>query len=492
MSAAFVLAATGIETEQVMNSATYFELLKNNKNFRRLWSGQVISELGTWFSFIAELGVVRLLSGSAMAATALLVARMVPFLLAAPFAGVLADRRSRKQIMIVTDILRAIVALVYLAAIPLGAVWLVVVCSGLMASLSMFFEAAKNGAMPNMVTPRELLTANVLMFSTRFLQFTLGAALGGVTAAQFGYNTAFVINSLSFIGSAIFIWLIPPDVMRKREQTGSRTEAGSPVAAGSVGAVGEGTSEAIPLDPVSAESAASAAVSASERPIERSSGRYITDIREGLVYIWATPFVRAVILINIAWATGGGMVNLLFDQMGGHTFAHSTADHGDWNVAALFTASGAGLFIGMIFARRAGMWVSSERRAGLFIGWLLVAQGAFMSLSGLMPTLALMAACVASARLLLGVEFGVQETMMMRVLPDEYRGRVFTTDRSLELSTMALSTLASGWLVRYIGPRALMVLSGVLSATPGIVWLFAMSLRGFKVPDRAVRESYGD
>lgn len=474
-----------------MNSATYFELLKNNKNFRRLWSGQVISELGTWFSFIAELGVVRLLSGSAMATTALLVARLVPFLLVAPLAGVLADRRSRKQIMIVTDILRALVALVYLAAIPMKAVWLVVLCSGLMASLSMFFEAAKNGAMPNIVTPRELLTANVLMFSTRFLQLTLGAALGGVTAAQFGYNTAFVINSLSFIGSAVFIWVIPDSIMRKSEETGVRLAeplTRSNATASSV----EGKAETLALDPMSAESAASVAVSGSEQPAEETSGKFITDVREGLIYIWATPFVRAVILVNVAWATGGGMVNLLFDQMGGHTFAHSATDRGDWNVAALFTASGAGLFIGMMLARRAGMWVSSERRAGLYIGWTLVAQGGLMAMSGLMPTLLLTAVCVALARVLLGAEFGVQETMMMRVLPDEYRGRVFTTDRSLELSTMALATIISGWLIEWMGPRALMTLSGILSATPGVVWLLAMSLKGFSVPARAVSESYGD
>jgi hypothetical protein len=47
-----------------MRSATYRELVRGNREFRRLWVGQVISELGTWFSFIAELGLVRLLSGS--------------------------------------------------------------------------------------------------------------------------------------------------------------------------------------------------------------------------------------------------------------------------------------------------------------------------------------------------------------------------------------------------------------------------------------------
>src|SRR5947209_18249974 len=83
--------------EDVMHSVTYRELLGRNPNFRRLWMGQVISELGTWFSFIAELGLVRLVSGSPWATTGLLVARLLPFLLVAPIAGVFVDRYSRKH-----------------------------------------------------------------------------------------------------------------------------------------------------------------------------------------------------------------------------------------------------------------------------------------------------------------------------------------------------------------------------------------------------------
>jgi hypothetical protein len=322
--------------------------------------------------------------------------------------------------------------------------------------------------MPNMVTSRELLTANVMMFSTRFLQYTLGAAMGGVTAAQFGYSVAFLVNSISFVASAVFILLIPEEVMRRSEQ---KSEA-----------------VAIEIEPLSAESCASAPIAGSEQPVE--TARFFNDLREGLSYIWVTPFVRGIILLNVGWATGGGMVNLLFDQMGAHTFAHD--DLGDWNVSALFAASGAGLFLGMAMARRAGAWAREERRAGLFIGWSLVAQGVLLSVAGLMPSLALMAVFVAAARLILGAEFGVQETFMMRVLPDHYRGRVFTTDRSLELSTMAIATVASGWLIKWLGPRAVMVISGALSASPGVVWLLALSLTDFRVPSRAVRESYGD
>src|SRR5262249_61056664 len=99
-----------------MKSASYSELLKSNRNFRRLWAGQVISELGTWISFIAELGLVRMLSGSPLMTTALLVARLLPFLLAAPIAVVFAHGRSRKQRKIAADLIRALIAFIYVVA----------------------------------------------------------------------------------------------------------------------------------------------------------------------------------------------------------------------------------------------------------------------------------------------------------------------------------------------------------------------------------------
>ncbi|HXG66691.1 MAG TPA: MFS transporter [Blastocatellia bacterium] len=432
-----------------MLSASYSELLKNNRNFRNLWAGQMISELGSWFSFIAELGLVRMLSGSPLATTALLVARVLPFLLVAPAAGVLVDRLSRKRILIVADLLRAVVALSYIAAGALGSVWMVVACAALNSSLTMFFEAAKNASIPNMVTQRELLTANVLMFSTRFLHFMLGSALGGLTAAQFGYNAAFVVNSLSFVASALFILPIPAALTRK---SGRESESGPPA---------------------------------------KRAG-FFTDLREGLGYIWATPFVRGIIMVNVGWATGGGMANILFDQLGGHVFNEGAGDRGDWSVAMLFTASGAGLFLGMMLARRAGAWVAGERRAGHFIGWSLILHGVFFAAAGMMPSLLLTALWIAASRFVLGMEFGVQETLMMRVLPDDYRGRVFTTDRSLEFGMMSLSMMAGGWLLTQTSVGAVMVVSGLLAASPGLAWMLAMWLSRFRVPEAALRESYGD
>ena len=462
-----------MNSKQAMNSATYRELLGENKLFRRLWAGQIISELGTWFSFIAELGLVRMFSGSPLATTALLVARLLPFLLVAPIAGVFVDRRSRKRILIATDLLRALVAVLYVVAGALGSVKLVICCSVLMSSLTMFFEAAKNAVIPNIVTPRELLTANVLMFSTRFLQYTVGSALGGLTAAQFGYDVAFIVNSVSFVASALFIALIPADAMKKVRAEGVEQKQ-------------------LIVEPMSAESAVSVPIAGSEQPTEVTQGQFFDDLREGFRYIWATPFVRAVIFVNIGWATGGGMTNILFDQIGAHMFNAGAGDRGDWSVAALFTAGGAGVFLGMLLSRRAGIWASQEHRAGHFIGWSLLVHGLFFSVAGLMSSLMMMTFWIAASRFLLGAEFGLQETMMMRVIPDEYRGRVFTTDRSLELAMMAVSTMVTGWLLTWFSPRTLMIVSGLLMASPGLFWLMAMWVSRFSVPTRAVRESYGD
>lgn len=466
-------------------SATYRELLKGNRNFRRLWTGQVISELGTWFSFIAELGLVRMFSGSALATTALLVARLLPYFLVAPFAGVLVDRLSRKRIMIAADLLRAVIALGYLAAAASGSVAAVCACSAAMSSLAMFFEAAKNAAMPNLVAPRELLTANILMYSTRFLQLTLGSALGGVTAARFGYDIAFVVDSATFIVSAIAIALVPASTMKQRAKSQS---AVAPAVALQASDASIESGAAVSVDGLAKSE--SLAVESGQSS-EQTPVKFFTDLREGLRFIWSTSFVRGVILVNVGWAMGGGMNAVLFDQIGGHSFAHAD-DRGDWNVAVLFTAAGIGLFIGMLLARRVGGWVAQERRATHYIGWSLIAHGVCFAMAGLMPTLTLVALCVAVSRLIIAAEFGVQETLMMRVIPDQYRGRVFTTDRSLEIGMMTISMVVAGWLLEWVSPMTMLIVSGLLSASPGVVWLVAAGLGRFTVPARAVRESYGD
>ena len=92
----------------------YAELIRNNPNFRNLWTGQVISLLGDWFDLIASASLISYLTRSGLAVGSLFVIRMLAPFLVSPLAGVLADRFNRKRLLIVADILRGIVVLGFL------------------------------------------------------------------------------------------------------------------------------------------------------------------------------------------------------------------------------------------------------------------------------------------------------------------------------------------------------------------------------------------
>ena len=426
-----------------MDSLTYTQLLRRNRSFRRLWIGQVISELGNWFNFIAALGLVRVISNAAPEVTTIvLLSRLVPFTLFAPLAGAFVDRFSRRTVMIVTDLLRVVVALGFLLVRRPEDLWLAYLCTALLSFFGTFFEAAKNAAVPNITGERDLLAGNALMFSSRFLLMSVGAALGGWTAAHVGYQSAFIINAISFVASAYSVWLVPDEETRSSSN-------------------GEVT----------------------DRPRSLFRG-YWSDMREGWTYIVTHGPVAAILGINILWATGGGAMNLIADRLGALVFAGENGIGPDSAVAAFYFAGGFGLFIGMMIARRVGGYFELRKRTVAFIGWSLFIQGIVYGLAGVMPTLVWSCVMVAISRVLLGAEFAVQETLLMRLVPDYLRGRVSTSDRAAEMMVWAFSTAVAGWSLRAITPRTLTVISGVLSGTAGLLWLILFVTRTVRLPKK--------
>src|SRR5262249_12457735 len=134
------------------------------------------------------------------------------------------DRFSRRTVMIATDLLRVLVALTPLLVRRPEDLWIAYVSTALLSFFGTFFEAAKNAAVPNITGERDLLAGNALMFSSRFLLMSVGAALGGWTAAYFGYAAAFVINAISFVASAYSVWLVPDEETRQKRTEVVATE----------------------------------------------------------------------------------------------------------------------------------------------------------------------------------------------------------------------------------------------------------------------------
>lgn len=411
-----------------MAPLTYGQLIRGNRNFRNLLAGQFISELGNWFNFIAGLGLVRLVShASPTAAGIFFLCRLLPFALMSPVAGTFVDRFSRRQVMIATDLARVVVALMMLLVTSADSLWIAYTATVLLSTFGAFFEGAKNATTPNLTGKDGLLAGTALMFSTRFLLMAIGSALGGWAAAIFGYEVAFLINAASFLASAYTVWLIPEEATRDAETA--------------------------------------------ERMADRS-GRpsFATELREGLNYTVANRFAFTILIMNVIWATGGGAINIIYERMGGVHFAQSENWNPDIAVAILWTATGFGLAFGMLIARRTSIYLDRRNRHSAFIGWTLVVHGVVFAVAGLMPTLWLFALLAFVSRGIVGVEYAVQETMFQRSLPDYIRGRISTLDRGAELTVFGISSYAASELMFVMTPQVLTLLSGVLSASAGIVW----------------------
>jgi Bacterial protein of unknown function (DUF894). len=417
-----------------MDSLTYGQLLSRNRNFRNLLAGQVVSEMGNWFNFIAGLGLVRVVSeASPEAAGILFVCRLLPFALLSPIAGTFVDRFSRRQVMIISDLVRVVVALMFLLVTDAGNLWIAYIATILLSTFGAFFDGAKNAATPNLTGSEGLLAGTALMFSTRFLLMAIGSALGGWAAAMFGYHVAFVINAASFLVSAFSVWLIPEEAVSEPPAvTGGLTNTKSRGAG------------------------------------ERDS--FFSELKEGLNYTVKNHFALTILIMNVIWATGGGAINIVFERMGGVYFAAKESLNPDIAVAMLWTASGFGLFLGMMIAHRTSVYLDRHKSHRSFIGWTLIIHGVLFAAAAFMPSLWLFAVLAFVSRAIVGVEYAVQETMFQRSLPDFIRGRISTLDRGAEITMFSLSSFFASLAVYDISPQVLTVISGLLAGSSGIVW----------------------
>jgi MFS family permease len=172
--------------------------------------------------------------------------------------------------------------------------------------------------------------------------------------------------------------------------------------------------------------------------------------------------------------------------LGALVYAPSEGIKPDSGVAALYFAAGMGLFLGMMIARRAGAYLHLKGTTIGFIGWSLFIQGIFFGVSGLMPTLWASCVLLAISRLLLGAEFAVQETLLMRLVPDYLRGRVSTSDRAGEMLIWAFSTAAAERSLHWMNVRTLTLVAGLLSGLSGLMWLMLFASQRVRLPRRLV------
>jgi len=181
-----------------------FGQVLSRRDFFRVWSAHTVSLLGDRLTQVAIMIYVLELSGGSAALVSLsLAAPLLPYVLLGPFAGVLVERWDKRKVMVVCDLARAAIV----CSVPFfDKPWPVLAAAFLMGCFSTCFSPAQLSAIPELLeSKREILVAQSLMSSTRYLTDLLGfTAASGVVMAM-GCRPAFLIDALTFVVSASFL-----------------------------------------------------------------------------------------------------------------------------------------------------------------------------------------------------------------------------------------------------------------------------------------------
>ncbi|GAB3422677.1 MFS transporter [Flindersiella endophytica] len=177
-------------------------------SFALAWTAGLISLAGDWALKIALPILMLQLTGSIAATSGVVIAEMLPALVIGPLAGVFVDRRDRRRVMIVANVLQAAALLPLLAVRDTDSVWIVYVVTVVATAINQFFKPAEAALVPMLVTPDKLLAANSLGAVNNSLARLAGPAAGGLVAAAAGLPGVVAVDATTFLVSAGLLFLV--------------------------------------------------------------------------------------------------------------------------------------------------------------------------------------------------------------------------------------------------------------------------------------------
>ncbi len=206
------------ERRPASKQVTFLDVLRNS-SFRNLWLGQIISQIGDYFVFLAMMVIVSGFSKDqdqiTLAVSGMVIAFTLPRLLLGMLAGVFVDRWDRRRTMLASDLIRAGLTLLLIPAFLAQSLPGMYALAFVMSAIGTLFIPAKGALIPRLVPTEQLLAANSLSQTSQMLATLIGPALAGATFALVGNGNqwiAFVVDSLSYLVSAFAIWRmnVPP------------------------------------------------------------------------------------------------------------------------------------------------------------------------------------------------------------------------------------------------------------------------------------------
>ncbi len=405
--------------------------------FRRLWLVGSVSATGDWLSLLALSALATQLAtgyqAQSFALGGVVAMKLLPALVLGPLAGALADKFDRRRVMVVCDVLRFSLFI----SIPIvGSLWWLLVATFLIEICALFWIPAKDAAVPNLLRPDQIETANqlalvmtygvaVIMASGLFtLISSAGSFLPGETAETATAYVALVINGVGYLLMALTVWFRIPEI--------------------------------------------------SGRAAERRAAApgLIALLRDGAKFVVATPLVRGLVTGIVGAFAAGGIV------IGSATLYAASLGGGNAAYGMLFVAVFIGLAIGMGAAPRLARRLPHNR----LFGAAIVAAGLALVLVALAPHLYFALGSVALVGGFAGIAFLTGLTIIGAQVADDVRGRIVAFVQSIVrltlLGSMALVPLLVGLVsARTVhvlghpflidGTRVVMLAGGIVAAAVG-------------------------
>jgi MFS family permease len=399
-------------------------LLSASPGFRWLWLATLVSTLGDWLGFVALNLYVFALTGSATALAGVLAAEAVPALLLGPAAGVVADRASRRRVMIVANLVAAVTyALLALST----SLWQVYALALLTRTTATFFGTAERALVPDLVGPDRALAANSALTAATFTTLVVGPAAAGLLVAAYGAPVALWANALSFVGSALCIARVPEPP-------------------------------------------------AGERPAGLDRPGWLDDIRAGLGYALARPALRVLLLTTFVSSLAAAA--LLTVEV---VYVKDVLHGGDRGYGVLLSVCGLGAVVASATAgplgRRvglAGLYVASLALAGLLffpyanvpVLWFVVVTSGLQTVPWVLGSI-------------------LVDTMVQQWVAADVRGRVFSLLQVQRSASAVLVAAALAPLVDRWGPVAVLNLSGGIYTLAGLYALARLRVLRWGPDERA-------
>ncbi|MCA1844653.1 MAG: MFS transporter [Actinobacteria bacterium] len=399
------------ESRLLPSGAGQFSMLMGERDFMRLWLAQAVSNQGDW---VYSLGVVATLArrGAGAGTLALLVIMQAgPRALASTFGGPLADRLSRRRLMIVADLARAgaVATLLFGGPPSMAHLYGVAAVLGVFAAL---FQPSLQASIPNVVPAHRLVAANALVSVTFQLAVMTGPLMGSLLVARLGLGTAFAVNAASFLLSAVLV----------------------------------------------------GSIHLPRRAPDRSRFAPLAELREGVRYARRTPVVRGVLVVTgmvmLAAAIRGPLEPLFLLRV-----LHSpTAALG--LPAAVW---GLGMLLGSSAAPAASRAWPRERMLTFSVALVGVCVFAASASKVLSSLLALW--LVAGSGNAVGTI--AYQSLLQQRTPDGLRGRIMAASEAVLDVAYLAGVLLAGWLGGHVGLRIALVVAGAMfllaAATSGLL-----------------------